>query len=189
MRKGTGRSYFDAHLAEVAAIVEEHAGSPVQIAAAYLHDVAEDHGGKQRLDDVRDEFGDDVAAIVRDLSDSLVDTAAGEVRADWRTRKEAYVASLAHKAIASLEVAAADKLHNATSIVRDLATEGDAVWQRFNTSDPADHCWYYRSLTDAISARLPDHPTAQALAATVAELEELVERSVDGGAERGDGTA
>ncbi|WP_436793888.1 HD domain-containing protein [Actinospongicola halichondriae] len=187
VRKGTGRSYFDAHLAEVAEIVRSNGGTDEQIAAAFLHDVAEDHGGTARLADVRDEFGDAVADIVRDLSDSLVDTEAGEVKADWRTRKEGYVASLAHKAIASLEVAAADKLHNATSIVRDLATEDhDAFWKRFSTSDPAEHCWYYRSLADAIIARLPDHPTALALEAKVTELEAAVD-SAGGRAEGGDG--
>lgn len=174
VRKGTGDSYFAGHLEPVAAIVREAGGDDVQIAAAYLHDAAEDHGGQARLEDIRAEFGDAVAAIVGDLSDSLADTDAGEEKEPWRVRKERYVASLTHKDDASLVVAAADKLHNVTSIADDYASLGGALWSRFTTDDPADHRWYYRSLADGILERLPEHPTVHALERTVARLEALL---------------
>ncbi len=171
VRKGTGVSYYAGHLAPVAEIVRRDGGTEIQIAGAYLHDVAEDHGGHARLDDVRAEFGDEVAQIVEDLSDSLVDTEApGVEKEPWKIRKTRYVASLASKPAVSLVVAAADKVHNATSIVADFEAEGDALWRRFNTDDPADHLWYYRSLAAGIIARLPDHATAKQLVATVDEL-------------------
>ena len=176
VRKGADVSYFEGHLAPVAEIVRGDGGDDIQIAAAYLHDAAEDHGGRGRLDDIAETFGPEVATIVRDLSDSLVDTEAGETKAPWRERKERYVASLSHKSRASLEVAAADKLHNVSSIVADHRRLGDELWERFTTSDPADHCWYYRSLADALVDRLPGHPTALALAEAVDELERPLDR-------------
>ena len=176
-RKGTGISYFAGHLAPVAQIVRANGGDDVQIAAAYLHDAAEDHGGQARLDEIRNRFGPEVATIVEHLSDSLVDTEAGEVKEPWRIRKERYIASLEHKPSRSLEVAAADKLHNASSIVADHREIGVELWERFTTSDPDAHRWYYRSLADALVERLPGHPTALAMRDTVDQLERQLDES------------
>jgi hypothetical protein len=59
--------------------------------AALLHDSVEDQGGKARLQDVRNRFGERVARIVKSCSDSLADTAQGERKAHWQERKEAYL--------------------------------------------------------------------------------------------------
>lgn len=174
VRKGTGTSYFDGHLAPVARIVADAGGDAVQVAAAYLHDTAEDHGGAERLVHLGELFGDGVAAIVGDLSDSLVDTSDGDDKAPWHERKRAYIAGLRTKPERSLVVAAADKLHNATAVRDDLAAVGDELWSRFSTDDPADHLWYYESLADVIVERLGDHPTATALRAVVDDLSAAV---------------
>ena len=92
VRKGTTVPYL-AHLLAVAATVMEYGGDEDMAIAALLHDAAEDQGGARRLDDIRNRFGDRVASFVADLSDSLVQ--AGEAKAEWRTRKEAYLAHLA----------------------------------------------------------------------------------------------
>nr|MBA3641990.1 phosphohydrolase [Acidobacteriota bacterium] len=50
---------------------------------------------------------------------------------------------------ASLRVAAADKVHNAYAILRDLRNVGDEVWSRFNA--PADDVIaYYEGLVRAM---------------------------------------
>ncbi len=177
VRKGTGEPYFDGHLAPVAAIVAADGGSPVQVAAAYLHDAAEDHGGRAELDRIRDRFGEDVAAIVADLSDSLVDTTAGEAKAPWRERKEDYVAGFATKPLDSLVVAAADKFHNASSIVEDHERLGDELWSRFTTGRAQDQRWYYESLAAVLADRLPGHPTVERLVAMVRRLGEGIDRA------------
>lgn len=177
IRKGSGEPYFDAHLAAVARIVAEDGGSPVQVAAAYLHDAAEDHGGQARLDDLRATFGDEVAGIVADLSDSLVDTTAGEEKVPWRARKEAYLEALSAAPDTSLAVAAADKLHNATSILEDHAVLGDQLWSRFTTGRAEDQRWYYEEVTRVLAERLPGHPTVARLQAVVRRLRE----GLDGG--------
>ncbi|MFP5321288.1 MAG: HD domain-containing protein [Acidimicrobiia bacterium] len=175
VRKGSDVSYFDGHLEPVAAIVAEDGGTPVQVAAAYLHDTAEDHGGHRRLADVRARFGDEVAAIVADLSDSLVDTTTGEEKQAWRPRKQAYLDALASKPEASLAVAAADKLHNATSVLDDHERLGDALWARFTTGRPEDQRWYYEEVARILAERLPDHPTVVRLRAAVARLGERLD--------------
>lgn len=173
-RKGSGISYFEGHLEPVARIVRRAGGDSAQVAAAYLHDVAEDHGGQQRLDDIAVRFGGDVAAMVRDLSDSLVDTDAGEQKAPWLDRKRAYLESLAGKSVRSIEVAAADKLHNATAVRDDYVRLGAALWERFTVHDPAEHLWYYDRLADVIVSRLGHAPTAVALRQVVDELIDVV---------------
>ncbi|HEU5081901.1 MAG TPA: HD domain-containing protein [Acidimicrobiales bacterium] len=176
VRKGTGLPYFDGHLAPVAAIVAADGGSPVQVAAAYLHDAAEDHGGERRLAHIRERFGAEVADIVADLSDSLVDTTAGVAKAPWRERKEAYLDALRTKPEASLVVAAADKLHNATSIVDDHRELGDELWSRFTTGRAEDQRWYYEALTEVLVDRLPDHPTVRRLVEAVRRLADTADR-------------
>ena len=175
VRKGSGASYFDGHLAPVAAIVAADGGSPEQVAAAYLHDAAEDHGGQGRLDDIRAHFGDAVADIVRDLSDSLVDTTSGAEKQEWHERKQGYLAALRTKPDASLVVAAADKLHNATSIVEDHERLGEELWSRFTTGSAEDQRWYYETLAATLSERLPGHPTVQRLVAVVQRLGERLD--------------
>ena len=170
LRKGTGADYFEGHLAPVAAIVRHAGGDAAQIAAAYLHDTAEDHGGQAMLDEVERRFGTDVAAMVRDLSDSLVDTGTGAEKAPWRQRKQAYIDALRAASIRSLEVAAADKLHNARSILDDHARIGDEIWNRFTVTDPAEHLWYYETLAELVVERLGSHPTATALRQVVDRL-------------------
>lgn len=176
VRKGSGESYFDGHLAPVAELVAEHGGTDVQVAAAYLHDTAEDHGGESRLADIRERFGPGVAAIVADLSDSLVDTSQGATKEDWHPRKRRYVASLAEKPEASLVVAAADKLHNASDILEDLDRLGDELWSRFTTGSAEDQRWYYEAMSAVLVARLPEHPLVHRLRDVVAELGRRLDR-------------
>lgn len=175
-RKGSEVDYFDGHLAPVARIVRDAGGDAAQVAAAYLHDAAEDHGGRATLEAIRERFGPDIAGMVEDLSDSLADTTAGEPKQPWRARKQAYVDAMAFVPIRSVEVAAADKLHNVTSMLEDLRRVGDEVWERFTVGDPAEHLWFHDAVTRAIAARLGPHPTAVALRQAVDRLGAAVER-------------
>ena len=67
-------------------------------------------------------------------------------------------------------MSACDKVHNAGSIVTDLRTEGDAVWQRFTVTDPHVQLWYYASVTEILQRRLPGPLTAK-LGRIVEEIE------------------
>jgi (p)ppGpp synthase/HD superfamily hydrolase len=169
-RKHTKIPYLS-HLMSVAALVMEAGGDDVQAAAAFLHDNAEDKGGQAELDRIEAEFGAEVAAIVRDLSDSLVDTTKGGKKEPWRVRKERYLAHLEEAPERSLLVSAADKLHNARCIVADYRVHDNDLWDRFNATQ-AEQLWYYRSLAELFERRLHS-PLSAELARTVDQLVKL----------------
>ncbi|MGA8689517.1 MAG: HD domain-containing protein [Methyloceanibacter sp.] len=139
IRKGTSTPYI-AHLLAVAATVLEYGGDEDIAIAALLHDSVEDQGGKARLEDVRNRFGQRVARIVEACSDSLADTGRGERKAHWQERKEAYLAHLREADEDILRVSLADKVHNARAILRDLRKSdvGDKVWARFSQPQGPD---------------------------------------------------
>jgi (p)ppGpp synthase/HD superfamily hydrolase len=141
-RKGTEAPYIG-HLMGVTAIVLDDGGSESEAIAALLHDAAEDHGGRERLEDIRTRFGDSVARIVEDCTDSW-DTP----KAPWAERKRAYVHHARRLPRPSLRVSAADKVHNAYAILRDLRNMGEKVWARFNAA-PDDVMSYYEGLVRA----------------------------------------
>ena len=144
-RKGTSSPYI-AHLLGVASIVLDDGGSEDEAIAGLLHDAAEDQGGRERLDDIRRRFGDGVATIVEDCTDSWE-----EPRPPWAERKRAYVDHARTLSGSSLRVSAADKVHNAYAILRDLRNQGEHVWARFNA--PADDVVaYYEGLVRAYRA-------------------------------------
>lgn len=141
-RKGNGAPYIG-HLLGVASIVIDDGGTEDEAIGALLHDAAEDQGGRQRLEEIRARFGDPVAKIVEDCTDSW-DTP----KRPWIERKRAYVEHARSLPAPSLRVAAADKVHNAYAILRDLRNTGDQVWARFNA--PADDVVeYYEDLVRA----------------------------------------
>lgn len=182
-RKGGDIPYF-AHLLEVAATVANHGGDDDQIAAAFLHDTAEDHGGHRQLVEIADRFGVRVAHIVEVMSDSLADVDSGESKLPWAERKAAYVAAMGHpSAEDAWLVCAADKLANARSIALDHARLGPSLWDRFSESDPAAQIWYLRALADLLGEHLGG-PVAAELDEIVWNLESAVAAETDGLAER-----
>src|SRR5689334_4597939 len=88
-RKGSGVPYV-AHLLGVSSLALEHGASEDEAIAALLHDAVEDQGGAAVLEQIRQRFGEAVAAIVLGCSDW---SGEGE-RAPWRERKERYLAHL-----------------------------------------------------------------------------------------------
>jgi hypothetical protein len=79
-----------------------------------------------------------------------------------------------------LLVSAADKLHNARSVLSDYRELGDELWAKFNEKEPYKHLWYYRSLAALFARRLPGSRLADELQRTVDELTGLVERAKPG---------
>ena len=138
-RKGTGVPYLS-HLLGVSSIVLDDGGNEDEAIAALLHDAAEDHGGRPRLEDIRSRFGGAVAKIVEDCTDTW-DTP----KPPWAERKRAYADHARSLPASSLRVSAADKVHNTYAILRDLRNDGEAVWARFRAA-PDDVLAYYQSL-------------------------------------------
>ena len=114
-----------------------------------MHDAAEDQGGQATLDEIKTRFGTEVAQIVSDCTDSLI-----EPKPAWRPRKEAYLAILPKKAPTSLLVSLADKVDNAEAILNDYRSIGDNLWDRF-TGGREGTIWYYRQLSSIFNEVLP----------------------------------
>ncbi|WP_234783658.1 HD domain-containing protein [Mycolicibacterium celeriflavum] len=146
-RKASDVPYIG-HLLSVAGLVIEADGTETEAIAALLHDAAEDQGGDATLARIEERFGPDVAAIVEECSDTVVTP-----KPPWRERKQNYIAHLDKASDSAIRVSMADKLDNARAILRDLRRYGPKVWQRFNTHDPHEHLWYYRSLLEVYRRR------------------------------------
>jgi (p)ppGpp synthase/HD superfamily hydrolase len=86
VRKG-GEIPYLGHLLSVAALVIEADGSETQAIAALLHDAAEDQGGEATLAEIEARFGQQVAKIVAECSDTFETP-----KPPWRERKERYIA-------------------------------------------------------------------------------------------------
>jgi len=164
VRKGTDIPYM-AHLLGVASLVLEYGGGEDEAIAALLHDAVEDQGGPATHARILALFGPAVAAIV----DGCTDTDETP-KPPWRARKEAYLAHLPTAAPAVLLVSAADKLYNATSILRAYREVGADVWSRFSAGR-GEQLWYYRALVTAFRTAGAPAPLVDELDVVVAELE------------------
>ena len=169
VRKGGDIPYVG-HLLSVAGLVINDDGSEAQAIAALLHDAVEDAGGKETLQEIRADFGDEVARIVDECSDT-----DKTPKPPWRERKQDYIDHLGTVGEDTLLVSVADKLDNARSMLRDYHQHGPALWQRFTVKNPDDHLWYYGRLLDAYRSRRCRSWMVDELARVVKELKTLVE--------------
>lgn len=167
-RKSTTIPYIS-HLMSVASLVLENGGDEDEAIAALLHDSAEDQGGAQRLDDIRFNFGDRVAAIVEACSDTLETP-----KPPWRKRKQRYLAHLRTADSSVLRVSCADKLHNIRSILADWKHMGDKVWERFHAGKE-DQLWYYSQLLNTFQASDAEPFLVEELALCVTLLRQIIE--------------
>lgn len=171
-RKGKDVPY-SAHLLSVAGLVLEHGGNEDEAIAALLHDAIEDQGGAKTAKEIAKLFGPGVAAIVEGCSDT-----DQKPKPPWRERKEAYLAHLPHASDSVRLVSAADKLHNARSVLTDYRELGEALWPRFRAGREG-MLWYFRSLAEIFAEHGP-RTLADDLAEVVAALDQKVNGNVDG---------
>lgn len=164
-RKSSGEPYL-AHLLAVAAIVMEHGGTEDEAIAALLHDAAEDQGGEATLAEIGRRFGPSIATIVEGCSDTMESP-----KPAWRQRKEAHLAQLRNASPSVLLVTAADKLHNARSILREYRRHGETLWSHFRGGRNGT-LWYNREVL-GILEQAGRTPLVEEFARTVAEIERL----------------
>ena len=146
----------------------EAGGNEDEAIAALLHDVIEDRGDKLTLEEISQRFGETVATIVHGCTDATTFP-----KPPWRGRKEAYLTHLQEASASGRLVSAADKLHNARSILSDYRTHGEAVWDRFSGGKQGT-LWYYRTLVETLQASHPT-PLVDELDRVVVEIERLAE--------------
>lgn len=160
-RKNAQRDPYLVHLLTVAALVVEDGGAENDAIAGLLHDAVEDHGRRARLEQIRSDFGMEVARIVEGCSDRVDDDP------DWPYRKARYIQHLRVAPPDVRRVSLADKLHNARSTVADIAS-GAAFNADFN-SEPGHQSWYYAELLASFEA-------ARTVSRHLAEFRRLVEQ-------------
>lgn len=149
-RKGKPVPYVS-HLLRVAGMVLDQGGSASQASVGLLHDVIEDCNVEE--EDLRERFGEEIAASVRALSDVLPGD-SHFAKSPWRERKEHYLESLAKAGPWTRLVAGCDKVDNLRAIVSDLELEGVDTLTRF-TASARQTRWYYESVRSLIGADLP----------------------------------
>ncbi len=193
-RKGTNVPYI-IHPAQVALILERYGWPEDVVIAGLLHDVIEDAkctepelrnrvraawpalryapsdsaGFRDALRaGMSDMFGAPVLRIVEGVSERKTD---GRGKRPWRQRKEEQLAAIGKGDRAMAAVKAADLLHNARSIARDVRESGLDVMENFN-ADAAETSWYYRTALEVITGRLgSEDPLTVELADAVRDLE------------------
>jgi GTP pyrophosphokinase len=141
--KGSGVPYVS-HLLGTCSIVLDYGGDEDEAIAALPHDALEDVAPTEMARDAVASFGPRVLAIVEGCTEHRA-----VPKPPWRERKERYIEHQATADASVLLVAAADKLHNARSLVADLRGDGSPVWDRFNAGRD-DTLWYYGAVIEAM---------------------------------------
>ena len=146
VRKGTKLPYLT-HPANVAIILTRYGRDDDTVVAGILHDVVEDcvrDGYTREMLEQRigDKFGTKVLDAVLAVTYRKTDDDGVELSGD--DRKTDYLERLATAGEEARWVCAADKIHNASSIVADLRRTVDrgTVWNRFGGGKSGVAHWY-----------------------------------------------
>jgi guanosine-3',5'-bis(diphosphate) 3'-pyrophosphohydrolase len=124
VRTGSGGLPYIEHPRMVAATLAERGYRDEVLAAALLHDVVED--SDTTVEDLRGEFGEEIAALVDTLSDD-------ESIAGYRDRKDEHRARVGAADGDALPIYAADKLANMTTLHAAIEAEGIKVADEYDT--------------------------------------------------------
>ena len=94
---------------------------------------------------IKDEFGDEVAALVDGASEpeDLINADGGKSKT-WPERKAHTIDFIKNAGRDMKLLSCADKLANLRDIIRDYDRLGDGVWDIFNASKDSV-AWYYNS--------------------------------------------
>jgi len=141
-RKASDVPYLS-HLLGVCSIVMEHTTDEDVWIAALLHDAVEDQGGEPTALEIEERFGKRIADLVRACSEMTA--TEGMSKPPWLERKVCYLAGLAGHDADVLLISAADKLHNARSVLLDWLRCGDDAYCKFTAGKPGTH-WYYQQI-------------------------------------------
>lgn len=176
VRKGTKAPYLT-QPANVAVILTRYGCPEDTVVAGILHDVIEDcvrDGWTREMLEERigSKFGEAVleaalAVTKRRLDDDGVEFSRDDVKDD-------YLARLAEAGDAARWVCAADKVHNAGSILADLrrTLDAESVWGRLSGGREGTIAWYR-----AVSERLKEIGFKAPIAAELAELVKQLEKA------------
>ncbi|MEO8911187.1 MAG: HD domain-containing protein [Gemmatimonadaceae bacterium] len=176
VRKGTKLPYLT-HPANVAVILTRYGCGNDTVVAGILHDVIEDcvrdgYTAEMLEQRIGDKFGAKMLKTVLAVTYRKTDDEGVELSGD--ERKADYLERLAGANDEARWVCAADKIHNASSIVADLRRTIDpqTVWNRFS-GGKTDTARWYRQVYDRLREVGFDAPIMTELDQVSRELDEL----------------
>lgn len=162
---------YIAHTAMVGLLLQRAGFEEHVVAAGILHDTVEDT--ELSIADLQADFGLRVAKLVSAVTEH-------DKSLPWETRKSQYLDHLTTASLGALAIAAADKLHNAHSLISTLdrleaqGQPASVAWGRFKRGREAS-LGFLRRACDAIGARADEDPRlgdlCEALSEAVGELE------------------
>lgn len=174
VRKGTKLPYLT-HPANVAIILTRYGCDEMTVVAGILHDVVEDcvrDGYTREMLEHRigEKFGPNVLDTVLGVTYRRVDDEGVEL--SHEQRKNDYLARLGEANESARWVCAADKVHNANTILSDLRRTMDShsVWSRFNVGKAGTVKWY-RDVLNRLDELGFGAPIVEELRAAVTALE------------------
>jgi (p)ppGpp synthase/HD superfamily hydrolase len=176
VRKGTKLPYLT-HPANVAVILTRYGRDSDTVVAGILHDVIEDcvrDGYTREMLEQRigDKFGPTVLDTVLEITYRRHDDDGVELSGE--DRKADYLERLSAAGEKARWVCAADKIHNAASIISDLrrTVDTETIWGRFGGGKAATARWY-RQVYERLRELGFDAPIMAELDKVSGELQEL----------------
>lgn len=141
------QSPFIIHPLAVGCLLADAGESEAVVVAGMLHDTVEDTD--VTLEDIRTEFGHDVAEIVAGCSE--------DKSLSWEERKRNTIELLETTTEEVCIVTCADKIHNVQVSVDGINEQGEDFFVHFKRGY-ADQKWYYGTIKNVLLRRMPAHP-------------------------------
>ena len=160
VRKGTSIPYATHPIAAML-ILSHYTKNEAVLIAALLHDVVEDTG--YSLDDIREQFSDEVADLVGQVSE--IKTSPDGKRLPWTVRKKGQLESLRKTGTKeALMIKVADHIHNLKSMAED--SHQDRSLNSFN-STVAQRISYSKKILATATAKDVDQKLLNQLRQTI----------------------
>ena len=142
IRKGEPDKPMIMHPFSVGKVLEEYGYDDNVVVAGYLHDVIEDT--KYTFDDIKEEFGEDVAHLVKGASEP-------DKSLSWEERKQHTISETKKLSLRNKVIICADKIDNLEDLMIKFQKSGQRDFSPFKRGEEQQK-WYYTSVYESLVA-------------------------------------